>query len=227
MLKIRDRNVVVNLTRMSDMEYKFYVNSDKIITKNFDIKIARGMMTIGNESQYSKNGSFNVTLKERESKVDIKFDEQNLERDPKPVNAVNAANIKTPQSAAISKCVVSTLNSLINGAWKVCKMSFRAANTPIREDDLVLAKMKSYSPWPARVDGFSKNKKRMNVYFYGTNNTGIVDAVEVVKFEQCHDVIKLLLLRKISEFHKAVREIESILGIRPELSLLKELQQLN
>lgn len=39
-------------------------------------------------------------------------------------------------------------------------------------------------------------------------------------------VVKLLLLRKTSPFHKAVLEIDALLEIPPELSMLKEVDVL-
>lgn len=89
-----------------------------------------------------------------------------------------------------------------------------------------MAKMRSYSPWGAQVKGHSKNKKRIHVYFYGTENEGTVDASEIVPFDICEEVIRLLLLRRIGMFHKSILEIERILAVPPELSLLKECESL-
>lgn len=105
-------------------------------------------------------------------------------------------------------------------------MDFKTANTSICVGELVMAKMKTYSAWPATIENIAKNGKRANVHFFGSNDKGAVDVSEVVPFDQCHDIIRLLLLRKINTFHKAVREIELILNISPEMSFFKEVQTL-
>lgn len=103
---------------------------------------------------------------------------------------------------------------------------FQSSGQLIKVGDLVVVKMKPYSPWGAHVKGHSKNKKRVHVHFYGTNNEGTVDASEVVSFDICTEVIRLLLLRKIGMFHKSIVEIEKTLDIPQELSLLKECEAL-
>lgn len=82
--------------------------------------------------------------------------------------------------------------------------------------------MKSYSPWGAQVIRHSENRKRVHVYFYGTDNEGTVDASEIVSFEFGSEIIRLLLLRKIGPFHKSIHEIERILGVPSERSLLND-----
>lgn len=119
-----------------------------------------------------------------------------------------------------------SLNSLINDAWRNCKKRFQSSGQVINVGDFVLAKMKSYSPWSAQVKGYSKNMKRVQVHFYGTNNEGTVDASEIVPFDICEKVVRLLLLRRISMFHKSIFEIERILAVPSELSLLKECESL-
>lgn len=96
--------------------------------------------------------------------------------------------------------------------------------TPI--NDLVLARMKTYSARPGKLSSFAKNNKRATVHFFRSNNSGPVDVCEIVPFEQCYDAIRLLLLRKVGPFHKAIREIETILEVLDNMSLLKEIGSL-
>lgn len=70
--------------------------------------------------------------------------------------------------------------------------------------------------------GYTKDKKRAQIYFFGTNNVGSVDAKEIVVFGQCKNVIRLLLLRTIGPFHKGILEVKTLLGIAEEHSLLKK-----
>lgn len=115
---------------------------------------------------------------------------------------------------------------MINEAWRNCKKRFQSSGRSINVGDLVLAKMRSYSPWSAQVKGHSKNKKRIQVHFFGTDNQGTVDASEIVPFDICEEVVRLLLLRKLGIFHKSIFEIERILAVPSELSLLKERERL-
>lgn len=59
----------------------------------------------------------------------------------------------------------------------------------------------------------------MNVFFFGTSNTGSVYASEIVPMDFCSELIRLLLLRKTPHFSKGVREAELFLGIPIEKSL--------
>lgn len=82
--------------------------------------------------------------------------------------------------------------------------------------------MATYSPWPARIESFSTNKKRTTVQFFGDQTTGSVNSNEIVPFAICKNVIRLLLLRKLGPFHKAIVEVEKLLQVPPELSMLRE-----
>lgn len=116
---------------------------------------------------------------------------------------------------------IQTLASQANEMWQKLKRQHKEKKQP-DVDEFVLAKMKSYAPWPAKIQSFSKNGKKAKVYFYGTNNSGGVDIMEIVHFEDAADVIRLLLLRKIPMYSRAVVEVERCCGIPEELSLLKE-----
>lgn len=85
-------------------------------------------------------------------------------------------------------------------------------------NSIVLAKMKSYSPWPSKL--IQIKGKNAYVYFFGTNNHGTVQFDEVVPFIEATSVIKLLPAIKINHYKKAVREAEVFQGIPPELSIL-------
>lgn len=225
---------------MHKQEYEFYSNSSQIIVKNFNIKIKGDEMLIGEEKHRAKEGVFNLTLKKDEnSKIAIDFvrsipkkvtsvhKRRSLER-----NLIKITNPKTKatQSAAAahgpSMCGKKTLTSLINANWSDCKKKFITENQHVSVGNIVMAKMKTYSPWPSRIDGITANGQRAIVYFFGSNNVGTVAVSEIVPLGDCHHLIKLLLLRKVSEFHKGVVQIERLLNIPPEMSLLKELEAL-
>lgn len=76
---------------------------------------------------------------------------------------------------------------------------------------LVLAKMKSYSPWPARVMGITS--KRANVFFFGTNQHGDVNVSDCVAAEFCGELVLRLLNSSNRKYVRAVREMEIFNGI--------------
>lgn len=86
--------------------------------------------------------------------------------------------------------------------------------------------MKGFCAWPARVDGFSQNGRRLNCFFYGTHNTGSVNTNQTIPFEKSFGIIRLINLRKPQDFAKGVREIEVIMGVPAELSVVREDKQI-
>lgn len=116
-----------------------------------------------------------------------------------------------------------SLNVIINDAWNKCKTEYRSSGLHIEHSTVVMAKMSGYSAWPGRIDDFTKNGKRAHVFFFGSNNSGSVDVSEIVPFELCSEMIRLLMLRKVGLFHRGVLEIERFLNIPTALSFTKEL----
>lgn len=212
---------VVNLTRMTEREYGIYSKSSVIISKQFNIKIKDNYLEIKGMKQHSSSNTFAISFRKQMNEFLL----ENMTDTPPPTsvpatasNTESALNLKTNRKADTAK----TLNNLINDAWKVCKRDYLALNKQPEIGDIVMAKMKSYSAWPDRVHGFTKDKKRVQIYFFGTHYTGSVDAKETVAFHHSESVIRLLLLRMVGPFHKGISEIEAILGISHEHSLLRE-----
>lgn len=94
------------------------------------------------------------------------------------------------------------------------------------EGQAVLAKMVGYCPWPARITGFTKNRLRINCYFYGTMNNGTVDVNKTIPFQNAREVIRLINIRSPKFFAKGVKELETEQGVPPEISALRETESL-
>lgn len=212
--KILKKNVSINVEKMSKREYSMYSNSSEIIVKNFSIKISGGSARINKKTYHSKNNEFNFQLKNEFSKLKLECLQS---MDP----------VDSPKPKAITKKMkcqqVKSLTVLIRENWAECKRRHKTTHSTLKEDDLIMAKMATYSPWPAKIISFSSNGKRALVYFYGTDNEGTVNVCEITPFVESESVIRLLLLRKINPFHKGIAQIERYMNIPPELSLLKEL----
>lgn len=171
-------------------------------TFNVDIKIHKNKITVKNQTlNFTKSKNANINLK-----IDRKDTLQTM------------CSVPTASQ-------VNTLSQLINIAWRKCKTDNKGAELTIGQ--VVLSKMKGYSPWPGTVRGFTKNKKRVQILFFGTNNNGSDDVGETVSLELCHEVIRLLLLRPLPSFSKGIREAEVFLGIPDDQSITNQPEQLN
>lgn len=190
-------------------------------SKTFNISISKNALKIGDKVQISNDATFSIKITRQSGEIVLHHDTIELRRGSR--RAVE----KTPNPVVerASKIVASlprTLDFFINSSWNQCKKVFRASNQSLYIDDLVMAKMKSYSPWAGRITGYTKDKRRAYIEFFGTHDTGSVEIGEIVAFSACHETIRLLLLRKTSDFHKSIIEIESIMGVSEEMSLLIE-----
>lgn len=176
--------------------------------------------------------------KEREYNIGIQIHKDVISVGDKKVKLNQAQNVNIGLSFNLEQFVVEccsvekpiltnapkSLNTLINTAWRKCKSE---SKNELVIGQIIIAKMKGYSPWPGTVTKFTSNGKRTQILFFGTHETGTVDTNEVVRFELANDVIALLLLRplyssRLNSFCKGIREAECVLGITDENSITRE-----
>lgn len=120
------------------------------------------------------------------------------------------------KSIAKTNEIKKTNTSLsITTLFNLCK---KQTTTNAIESQIVLAKMKSYSPWPAKI--MSVDKKKAKVFFFGTNNHGTVNLSDCVPAEYCGAVISRLVCSNQAHYLKAVREMEIIVGLANSNALL-------
>lgn len=118
--------------------------------------------------------------------------------------------------------MVPTLQNIIDSTFKKEAKRFENSGEKFEKGDAVLAKMSGYCAWPSRIDGFTKNGRRMKCYFYGSHNTGTVDVNQAIPFKDAFSTIRLINLRNQTQFAKGIVEIEKERGIPDELSALSE-----
>lgn len=118
---------------------------------------------------------------------------------------------------------VPSLQSVIDSTFKREARQFENSGGRFEYGQAVLAKMSGYAPWPARIEGFTKNGRRVKCFFYGSHNTGTVDINQVIPFKNAFSIIRLINLRNTRDFAKGVKEIEMQCGVPDELSALKEM----
>lgn len=120
--------------------------------------------------------------------------------------------------------MVTTLQNLIDSTFKNAAKKFENSGGKIEKGDAILAKMSGYCAWPAHVDGFTQNRRRIKCFFYGSHNIGSVDINQVIPFKEAFALIRLINLRNPRDFAKGVREIELKYGVPDELSALREIE---
>lgn len=115
-----------------------------------------------------------------------------------------------------------TIQQYINIAFETQLQIFHKSGIELKIGDPVLARMRGFDPWAARIVGFSNNKKTIKCYFFGTHNSGNVGSKSVLPFMNASDIIRLISLRNTPNFIKGINEIEIEFGIPRELSCLTE-----
>lgn len=220
------KGCTVKLKRLSNNCIQKYL-TNKNITVNIGAQIKGGTLKIGKTTIGSKNKVFDIHLKVHKGGFDIIENQSSshtqVER-PKLTTNEPVNKPCLPFAAKVgSETTTKSLTVLINEGWIKCKRQYKASGISVEIGGLIMAKMATYSPWPARLNGFTSNKKRACVYFFGDGTTGHVNISEITPFNHSMNVIRLLLLRKASKFHKGIAEVEAIMKTPPHLSLLKEL----
>lgn len=76
--------------------------------------------------------------------------------------------------------------------------------------DLVFAKVKGYPPWPAKI--IKIEKKKYNVYFYGTGETANVKLEDLFDYRNTKDKYATEKIMKRKGFKEAIIQIESALN---------------
>lgn len=194
------KDCCVKLERINVEKYR-----EKRSTYNIDVKIRNDVCTVGGKKVILADGKRGINIG-----LAIRLNEA----------IVTCCNLieTTERQNTLVKCQAKTLNQLIDAEWRKSK----TVGEKIEIGHIVLAKMKGYTPWPGVVRSFTKNGKRAQLYFFGTDNSGTVDVDEIVGFDVGRETTRLLLLRRINFFTKAVLEAERLLNIGPEFSITKE-----
>lgn len=95
-----------------------------------------------------------------------------------------------------------------------------AARQQWKIGDLVLAKMKGFPAWPAMISepekwGFSSDRKKLLVYFYGTKQIAFCNHVDIEAFTE--EKKKSLLVKRQGKGADFVRAVEEIIDVYESL----------
>lgn len=83
-------------------------------------------------------------------------------------------------------------------------MNFQKSGKQLKKGDAILAQMRGYDPWPAKIVDFIGSKKTIKCYFYGSHNTGPVGVKHVIPFTESLETVRLILLRNRIDFSKGI-----------------------
>lgn len=213
------------------------------VRKTIHLKISKGTLQINGEKEIYKahlkenKPHFNLKLSRKSNEIEVECcnavenvshnqQQQQQKRtngcDQQIDDSSDGQRIQQTQlvrqTKTLSKVMVPTLQSLIESSWTRCKRLQKNANITI--NSIVMAKMKSYCPWPARILEINQTRTKAKVYFFGSNNEGAVDMKEIVEFTNAAETVRFLLLRKNLSFTNGIRTIESIIGVPDALSII-------
>lgn len=208
----------VNVVRLSSKDIKRLTEGESSVT-----------LTKTHESDTVSKHKKNTTSKKKndvaerisksKNKTEVKEDETaqvsaatsttkkyNFRQRPEP--PPTAANYEKKERKRNTKNSLVRINTPCpNKLWE----NLKASRSTIKTNSIVLAKMRTYSPWPAKLVAFKQSTAL--VYFFGSGNHGEVSTDELVNFEDCLLLIKVLALKKLKNYHKGIREAEVHLRI--------------
>lgn len=207
---------------------KMRIAEEKNITHHVDIHIHYDKMQIGNNFFTLRDDIFNVKLKANADGLTI----INGNSFPKPIHdlrprlnklVTDIVQTHKPQtSTTVAKPQSKPLHRMIENAWRLCKNNHKQNGSNINLNDIVMAKLRGYTAWPAIVVKFM-NKSQVKVEFFGVDQSqkiGFVNIKEITRFSDSAEVILLLLKRNIPNFKKSVHEAEIVCGIPGYVSIL-------
>lgn len=230
------RGLSIKLKRLSFDTIQHHlrgVNHHKIC-----VSIHGNEMKIGNSTFKSMHNTFNVRLKVTSTEVTVLNTSPPRGLRPEPIvsstpiarnlrprlkidSNVNLAIVNVVPKSIVHKPSISNRN--ISNAWRMCKDS--QDKNEFCLNDIVMAKVRGFSPWPGKVVEIVKN--RMKIEFYGANVSekfGFVNRDELAFFKNCVDLIQIILERnplKEHKFRKGVKEAEIDCGVPEILSIVE------
>lgn len=215
---------ISNVVRKDTFNIAIQINSNKLTVSGQQLSIQKSENQFHLNFQIKNNAltigaiderAIDKTVQSKHNELQVRLSRPQRSVMPVAQNKKIQQIVEKPGKLPRSK----TIAELANDAWKRCKYS-KSKDITFEVDQFVIGKMKSFPPWPCKIVGFTKNRKKVHVYFYGTHNSGSIEVNEITLFENSDEVIHLLLLRHLQCFAKGIREVEVELGIPAELSII-------
>lgn len=201
-------------------------NSDFLRTMNCDGPVQEPRIRYSLRSRSNNNNTLaqitsTKTLAKSQSKSTLIAHEQTSNiRNLRSRNNHNII-VKTSTKKTVAKPQSKSIS--IDQAWRLCKISNKENESKINANEIVMAKLRGYTAWPAVVGEFI-NKSTAKVEFLGVTQSekiGFVPIKEITRFSDSQEVIQIILKRQCPKFKKAVQEAEMICGIPSYASITK------
>lgn len=141
-----------------------------------------------------------------------------IEKPVAPIGGYNVRNRKRVSEGSSCPPPAKRSRALVVRKEPTPKL-IQASKDVLAEGTIVLAKMRSFAAWPARILSFGKTY--VNVHFFGDDSTGHVPYDKIGLFEDNHQLLKCNLEKKINGYTRAVAFVEQVLGIPKHLSILQ------
>lgn len=222
------KDVRVNLKRLSRRTIDRNLNPS-IITYDITAKISKNLMKLNETTIKATDNTFNIDIKMNAERI---FFEPSVVVVKKPVSnrilRPRATIAPIPLSKKLkndskSGLIVAKPQSkptykMVDDAWRQCKSDSNQAGNTVRINDIVMAKVKGYAPWPATTIEFI-NKTKVLVKFFGADikeEFGYVNIAEITPFMSSMNLIRTILVnmkKDILKFTKGVQEAELIYGV--------------
>lgn len=144
----------------------------KIITKTLNVRINKSQLIVNNvQIHESAFRVFNIKIKMRSNEMIIqqltntKTISEAPEQSPFPLQNITNEAVFEISPKVQRRVRIPTIYELTNSAWRRCLAASKKNGAVLTVGQHVMAKMKSWSPWPAVIISFNANKKRVNVFF--------------------------------------------------------------
>lgn len=119
----------------------------------------------------------------------------------KRIPTANCVSMTKPIEKSLKQLAVASQNALCTAKairiWESIKKQIAKNIIQLEINQIVCARMSGHRPWPAKVIAIQKNG--IKLFFFGTNETGIVKKIDVISYEKCGDVLEQYLKVSISD----------------------------
>lgn len=209
----------IKLERLDRETIDRYLNPN-VVTHTIAAKIHRDKIQINGTTIASSNRTFNIDIKiangtlsvEKSQVIPVQIVSTRTLRTRKPIgNSLSKKMKPNRNSNMIVAQQTKPTSHMIDKAWRKCKIE--SAQAIIRPNDVVMAKLKGYSAWPAVV--LKLQNKKAKVEFFGAHvneKLGLVNLSEVTPIVNAAETIGLLSMRNNVQFDRAIHEAKRIMS---------------
>lgn len=110
-------------------------------------------------------------------------------------NRENVKKIESKPKKRFNQIVAMSQSALYTSKairlWDKLTENFVKSKGKLHVEQIVCGRMSGHRPWPAKVQSFGRNG--VSLFFYGTNELGIVKKSEIIPYDLCKEVLQQYL----------------------------------